>query len=665
MLPDLKGKTKEKLLKQIVKVEKALREHNHKYYALDDPAISDAEYDLSKKVLTDIYTIYPELKPENSVLNEVGSPVKSTFAKVKHDRPMLSLGNAMDVHAVADKCYPWADQRIVIEPKYDGLSLSLKFSKGLLVRATTRGDGTEGEDVTENAKTIEDIPKKIGFLGELEVRGEVYMLKSILEELNIQRADQGLKLFMNTRNAAAGSIRNQDINVVRERKLNFVAWQSIGPNIYKYHSDDIEKLKDLGFNTTKAKVFKANQFNKITAYLQRWEEKRPSLDYEIDGMVFKQDMYAIQIDLGETEHEPKWAFAYKFPPEQRETIVKSIEQQVGRTGIITPVAKLKPVKIGGVMVSSVTIHNYKEIKRLGLMKRDTVIVQRSGDVIPKIIKVVLEKRPENAKKIKRPKECPICGQPTVKEKTYIKCVNEYCGARLEARVIHFSKTLGIDNLGESIIKGLVEEGTVKNLMDVLALKIQDLMEVERVGQKLATKIWKNIDTAIEETTFPIILTALGIPGVSTSTTKDLAKCFKDWDHLMRAKYSTFYSIPGIGEKTAKTLVDWFSDEKNISTIKCLKLSNIPRKALISPTIINKLNNKAFCLTGTMLEPRDNYVQMITQYGGRITGVNSKLDYLVAGENAGSKLAKAKELGIKIINEDQLFDIINNGGDNNG
>jgi DNA ligase (NAD+) len=641
-----------------------LRHHEHLYYVLDAPEISDAEYDAMMRELQALEAAHPELVTPDSPTQRVGGKPREGFAKVAHSSPMLSLDNAMNEEELrafdkrvqdllGDEVY-----RYVAELKLDGLSLAVHYRNGKMTQAVTRGDGTVGEDVTENARTIRSIPLRAK-AGDIEVRGEVVFNKKAFERLNEERTAAGLPVFANPRNAAAGSLRVLDPTVTASRQLDFYSYFLFPvPATQKETLDD---LKHLGFKVNPHSRMCAN-IESLVEFCKEWEEKRDSLPLEIDGVVAKVDSVDQQRRLGWTAKAPRWAIAFKFPARQERTVVENIEVQVGRTGALTPVAHLKPVNVGGVMVSRATLHNEDEIERLGVHIGDTVLVERSGDVIPKVVRVV--KEGEHRKAFRMPKNCPICEGEVVRAEgeAASRCINTNCPARLKETILHWAArgVMDIDGMGDALVDQLVDKGLVKNVTDLYSLTLDDLIELERMGKKSAEKLLANIQKS-RKAPLPRLLNGLGIPFVGERTAQILAETFGDLDKIANATEEELQSAEEVGPKVSESIRRFFAEHHNRSLIEALREQGFSFEHEIRRKS-GTLTGLVFVLTGTLPNlAREDAKERIEAAGGKVTGsVSKKTNYVVAGEEAGSKLDKARELGVSVIDEAALLEMIESG-----
>ena len=654
--------------KKIEDLRDKLRHHEHLYYVLDAPEISDAEYDRLMRDLQSLEGAHPEFVTSDSPTQRVGGKPREGFAKVAHSSPMLSLDNALGEAELRefDKrvrgLLPEETFAYVAELKMDGLSLAVHYEDGRMARAVTRGDGVVGEDVTENAKTIRSIPLRLkGSRESWEVRGEVVLTQRSFEKANVERTEAGLAPFANPRNAAAGSLRVLDPSITAARQLDYFTYFLFlnGATALPSQWESLEKLHAMGFKVNPRRKL-CPDIDSLVEFCREWEEKRDSLPYEIDGVVAKVDSVEQQTRLGWTAKAPRWAIAYKFAPRQAQTVVENIDVQVGRTGALTPVAHLRPVMVSGVTVSRATLHNEDEIARLGLKIGDTVLVERSGDVIPKVVRVV--KEGEHRRAFKMPHECPICGTEVVRVEgeAASRCINTNCPARLKESILHFAArgVMDIDGMGDALVDQLVDKKLVKNVADIYRLNLEQLMDLERMGKKSAEKLLKNIDQS-RQSPLPRIINGLGIPFVGDRTAQFLADEFGDLDKIAAASEDDLQKADEVGPKIAQSIRRFFDEERNRELIERLREERFSFTYATKPKTGGPLKGLVFVLTGTLPTlSREDAKARIEAGGGRVTGsVSKKTDYVVAGEEAGSKLDKARELGVKVIDEAELIGMI--------
>ncbi len=662
----------DKIKKRAEELREKLNYHSYRYYVLDDPEITDSEYDKLFRELKEIESKYPELKTSDSPIQRVGAEPSKEFEPVVHSVPMLSLDNVMNENEFKEfhnrilKNLETNEVEYIVEHKYDGLAIELVYKDGILIEGSTRGNGITGENITNNLKTVKTIPLKLvgtDFPARLIVRGEIIMFKNDFIELNKRYEDEGKKTFANPRNAAAGSVRQLNPKITAERNLKMFVY-GVGeklPSEYnvKKLSDVYERLKKWGFNVNKNLLI-TTDVNKIIKFHNYWETNRDLLEYEIDGVVIKINKFEEQSILGELSHSPRWAIAWKFKPIEANTVVENIVVQVGRTGSLTPVALLKPVKIGGVTVSRVTLHNPDEIERLDIRIYDTVVVHRAGDVIPKISKVVIDKRPIYAKKFIFPDKCPVCGSKITRPVNEIipRCTNLKCPAQVVERLIHFTtrNAMDIDGIGDEWIKKFYKAGLLKDIADFFYLTKESLMQFKGMGEKLADNMINSIQSK-KKVPFHKFLYALGIRFIGEHTAKVLADNFNSLDELINADFEQIKSIYEIGPKAADSIYNFFHTKENIEVIEKLLKSGIT--IIYSVKKADKLKGAKIVVTGTLENfTRDEIKKVIEENGGRSTNTVSKnTDFVIAGENPGSKYKKAKELGVRIITEAEFLNLI--------
>lgn len=642
---------------------------SYEYYVLDNPTITDQEYDDYYNELLSIEEKYPELKREDSPTNRVGGAVLDKFEKVNHDHPMLSFDDIFNEEEII-----LFDERIkkvvstahyTLEPKMDGLSGSLIYKNGVLVRGATRGDGVTGEDITTNIKTIKSVPLRLTEDIDIEVRGEIYMSKKSFLEANREKIKNGEKEFANPRNAAAGSIRQLDSKVAAKRNLDFMAYFIPNPEDYgiKTQKESLEFLRKLGFVTNYKLNGYAKNVKDITNYIDSLSEKRDNLPFEIDGVVLKVDNLEDEKRLGFTSRVPRWGIAYKFPAKEVLTTLKEIKFTVGRTGKITPNAIFSPVHVSGSLVSKATLHNSDYCIDKDVRVGDTISIRKAGDVIPEVVEVKLDRRKEDSVPFKMIENCPMCNSVLVRKDANHYCKNEHCPSRKIESLIHFSSrdAMYIEGFGESIVEDFYNLGYLKNIDDFYTLdKYKDeLMLLEGFGEKSISKLLESASNS-KKNSLERLLFGLGIRYVGKKTAKILSKYYKTMDNLIKADFDELKSINDIGDVIAKSIVDYFSDEKNINLINRLKDLNLNMRYLGEEvnTSNENINGKTFVITGTLSRPRDEIKEEIEGLGGNVTGsVTKKTDYVIAGEKAGSKLTKANELGISVLTEEEYNNML--------
>jgi DNA ligase (NAD+) len=652
-----------------------LRHHEYRYHILDDPEISDSEYDRLLQRLRKLETEHPELVTPDSPTQRVGAAPRKGFQTVRHKTPMISLDNAFsfeDLEAFDRRVRDLTGRdtiEYVCEHKFDGLSLSLLYEKGKLVRGVTRGDGTTGEDVTPNVKTIRSIPlsihpallKKAALQGTFEVRGEALMTRKSFEELNEQQEEQGGKRFANARSAAAGAVRMLDHTVTASRRLDFFAYYLLvdGRVPKKRHSEVLGALAALHFRASEDWQL-CDGIGRVEKYVNRWESKREKLPYEIDGIVIKVNEITMQNELGFTSKAPRWAIAYKYPAHQETTIVNEIKVQVGRTGVLTPVAYLNPVQVGGVTVSRSTLHNMDEIERLGLHAGDTVLVERAGEVIPHVVKVM--KHGNEEKRFRMPEKCPECGTRIhhVEGEVAYRCVNVSCPARRRESLLHFAgrHAMNIDGLGDKLVDQIVEKGVVKDAADLYKLDLESLAGLERMAEKSAQNLLDEI-AASKKNTLARLVYALGIRFVGERTAQLLADRFGSMDELAKATEEELTNVSEVGPKVAEGILEFFSESANRRLIDRLRAAGVNLKSERQALKSAKFAGKTFVFTGTLSNhSREEAEALVTSHGGKPGGsVSKKTSFVVVGADPGSKYEKAKSLGVPILDESQFEKLV--------
>lgn len=656
--------------RQIHDLCETIRRHEHLYYVLDQPEISDAAYDGLLRQLQALEKEHPELATPDSPTQRVGGKPRDGFTKVAHSTSMLSLDNALDEAELRD-----FDRRVselllgepyqyAAEIKLDGLSMAVRYENGRMTQAITRGDGSVGEEVTENARTIKSLPLQVtGPLQSFEVRGEVVMPLKAFRATNAEREQAGLPLYVNPRNSAAGSLRVLDPAITAARKLDFYAYFLLvnGEPHLPSHWASLDLLHQLGFKVNPKRQL-CSDVNELQTFFRQWEQQRDELPYDIDGVVAKVDSIAQQQRLGWTAKAPRWAIALKYAARAAETEIENIGVQVGRTGALTPVAHLKPVAVGGVTVSRATLHNEDEIARLGVQIGDTVMVERSGDVIPKVTHVVREGTGRRA--FQMPTACPVCGGPVVREEgeAASRCINTNCAARLKESVLHFSarSVMDIDGMGEVLADQLVEKGLVKSVADLYQLTHAQLTSLDRMGDKSAQRIVDNLERSKTQP-LPRVLNGLGIPFVGERTAQILADTFGSLDTIAAADLDTLQRANEVGPKVAHSIHSFFRVEQNRELVERLRQAGLVFTHTVQQPLSTALAGLVFVLTGTLPTlSRDEAKKKIEDAGGKVTGsVSKKTNYVVAGEEAGSKLDKARELGIEVLDEAALLKMLEN------
>ncbi len=659
----------EKIKSRINELVECINKAIYEYYVLDNPTITDQEYDDYYNELMVLEEKFPELKRNDSPTNRVGGEVAKKFEKVTHAHPMLSFDDIFNEEEIIS-----FDERIrktisnpeyTLEPKMDGLSGSLIYEKGILIRGATRGDGITGEDITNNIKTIKSIPLRLTEDIDIEVRGEIYMSKVSFEKANVERRKNNEHEFANPRNAAAGSVRQLDSKVAARRNLSFMAYFIPNPEDYgiKTQSESLEYLRKLGFVTNYKLNSHAKNISEIIEYIENLSKERDNLPYEIDGVVLKVDNLNDEKKLGFTSRVPRWGIAYKFPAKEVLTTLKEIKFTVGRTGKITPNAIFSPVHVSGSLVSKATLHNSDYCIDKDVRIGDVVSIRKAGDVIPEVVEVKLDRRKDDTIPFKMIENCPMCNSKLIRKDANYFCTNDHCPSRKIESLIHFSSrdAMYIEGFGENIVEDFYNLGYLKNYDDFYTLdKYKDELQLlEGFGEKSITNLLSSAENT-KNNSLERLIFGLGIRYVGKKTAKILAMYYKTMDNLIKADFDELKSIPDIGDVIAKSIVDYFSEEKNINLInrlKDLKL-NMRYTGMDIDKTNDKINGKTFVITGTLSNPRDVYKEKLESLGANVTGsVTKKTDYVLAGEKAGSKLDKAKELGIQIINEDEYNELI--------
>jgi len=669
----------ERVQQQMEKLREEIRHHEYRYYVLDDPEITDAQFDALMNELKKLEREHPELITPDSPTQRVGGKPREGFVKVPHSVPMLSLDNAYSeeelrnwerrVHELSGR----KSVEFVCELKLDGMSLALRYEGGKLVRGITRGDGTTGEDVTSNVRTVRSVPlsvageklKKAGLPADFEVRGEMLMPIASFKRMNEEREKHGLSVFANPRNATAGTVRQLEPSITAQRRLDFFGYILIGEGgkaaIFDKQWDTLNALDAAGFKVNPRRAL-AKDFDEVWDFIGQCEEKRETLPYEIDGVVIKVNEVGLQRQLGFTGKAPRWAIAYKYAARAGITLIEDILVQVGRTGKLTPVAALKPVPIGGTTVSRATLHNMDEIERLGVKIGDWVEVERGGDVIPKVTRVVDDKdHPRGHKSFHMPEKCPVCGGNIARTEGEVdyRCVNQKCPAKLRETILHFASrgVMNIDGMGDALVTQLTERGLVKDVADIYKLTKADLLSLERMGDKSAQNVLNEIEHS-KQLPLERVIFGLGIRFVGERTAQFLAEHFGDLNSLMNAGEEELQQVEEVGPRIAKSIVEFFSEPKNRELVEELRAAGLTLRGKKKERG-TKLAGKTFVLTGTLSSlTRDEAKKMIEDAGGKVTGsVSKKTDYVVAGAEAGSKLDKAKELGVAVIDEEQMRELL--------
>lgn len=655
-------------------LRKQLHEHSYRYYVLDEPIIPDVEYDRLFRELQDIEREHPEWRSDDSPTQRVGAEPLSSFSQVRHETPMLSLDNVFSEQELRD-----FDRRVrgrlddgqafhyACEPKLDGIAVSLLYVDGVLVRGATRGDGRVGEDITHNVRTVDSIPLKLqgeGWPVELEVRGEIYMPRQGFEALNMRAREEGSKTFVNPRNAAAGSLRQLDSRITASRPLEMCCYGVVASDddLFSSHSGALAQLKRWGFLTS-VELAVVDDIEACLAYYEQLLSRRDQLAYDIDGIVFKVDELALQEQLGFVSRAPRWAIAHKFPAQEEVTTLRDVEFQVGRTGAVTPVAKLEPVFVGGVTVSNATLHNLDEIERLGVKLGDTVIVRRAGDVIPQVVQVVTERRGDDVRDIVIPSCCPVCESPLERApgEAVLRCTGGLvCAAQRKEGIKHFAsrKAMDIDGLGDKLVEQMVEAGLIDSVADLFRLEQAQLSGLERMGEKSAQNLLDALKKA-RNTTLPRFLFALGIREVGEATAGNLAKHFVSLEALMAADEEQLLAVDDVGPIVASHIHSFFATDHNREIIRQLREQGVhwPEERIEEGE--QPLAGQTWVLTGNLESmTRSEAKEKLQALGAKVAGsVSAKTDCVAAGANAGSKLKKAEELGVKVIDEGGLLAVL--------
>ncbi|MEZ2715362.1 NAD-dependent DNA ligase LigA [Niallia circulans] len=663
--------------KRVKELHNLLNQYGYEYYVLDNPSVPDSEYDALLNELIQLEEKFPSLKTNDSPSQRIGGEVLDMFSKVQHQKPMLSLGNAFNEADLRDfdrkvRAVIGDDFSYVCELKIDGLAVSLRYENGLFEQGATRGDGTTGEDITANLKTIRSIPLRLNQAVSLEVRGEAFMPKKSFEALNKAKDENGEEPFANPRNAAAGSLRQLDPRIAASRNLDIFLYAigDAGQTGIQSHSEGLDLLDTLGFKTNKERK-RCATIEDVLHYIEGWQEKRPHLPYEIDGIVIKVDNLVHQEQLGTTVKSPRWAIAYKFPAEEVMTKLLSIELNVGRTGVITPTAVLEPVKVAGTTVKRASLHNEDLIREKDIKLGDMVVIKKAGDIIPEVVNVLVEKRTGEEEEFLMPTHCPECESELVRieGEVALRCINPKCPAQIREGLIHFvsRNAMNIDGLGERVISQLFSEKLIEDVADLYTLQFDQLIQLERMGEKSVHNLLEAIE-ASKQNSLERLLFGLGIRHVGAKAAKTIAMEFKTMDQLMEATKEDLTAINEIGEKMADSIVTFFEQEEVIELITELKTYGVNME-YTGPLPIaveesdSVFSGKTIVLTGKLEQlSRNEAKEQIELLGGKITGsVSKKTDLVIAGEEAGSKLAKAEQLGIEVWDEERLMAELKNKG----
>ncbi len=656
---------------RIKELRATLEYHAKKYYDEDKPEITDYEYDMMMNELKSLEKQFPELIDKESLTQKVGGHVKEGFKQVEHEVPLQSLQDVFSYDELRDfddrvkkQLHDGgANLKYVVETKIDGLSMAIEYKDGKFVRAATRGNGLIGEDVSANALTIKSIPKELKEPINIIVRGEVFIGSKEFEKLNEEREVLGQSLFANARNAAAGSLRQLDSKITKTRPLDIFIFnvQKLENNPFNSHYEQLNYLDKLGFNVNPVRIL-CNNIDEAIDAITKIGEDRENLSFGIDGAVIKVDNLDYREELGTTFKTPRWAIAYKYPPEQKETLLKDIICQVGRTGAITPMAILEPVKVAGSTISKTTLHNEDFIKEKDLKIGDRVIIQKAGDVIPEVVEAVKSKRTGEEKEFIMPKVCPVCGAPTIREdgEAVTRCTGIECSAKALRNIVHFASKEGmeIDGLGYSIIEQLLDKKLINNIADIYSLKLEDVASLKKNGKKFAQNLIDAIEKSKSNDLFKLI-TGLGIRHIGAKSAKNLARKFRTMDNLMNASIEELSVQNDVGEITAKSIYEFFREEQSIDLINKLKLAGVNMESLEEENTDNRFEGKTFVLTGALSKySRDEASDIIEKLGGKTSGsVSKKTSYVLAGEDAGSKLTKAQNLGVTVITEEEFEKMI--------
>ncbi len=658
--------------KRIEELRKKTEYYAQKYYDDDKPEISDFEYDMLMVELRNLEKQYPEYKSKESLTQKVGGHVKEGFKKVSHEVPLQSLQDVFsfeEVEEFDERMKKQAQEngieklRYIVETKIDGLSAALEYKQGKFVRGATRGNGLIGEDVTENLKTVKSIPMELKDKIDITVRGEVFISKKDFENMNQEREENEEETFANARNAAAGSLRQLDSKITSQRPLDIYIFnvQKIEGKEFNSHLDELEYLKQIGFNVNPVRIA-CESIEEVKQAIIKIGNDREKLTYGIDGAVVKIDDLKFREILGSTIKVPRWAVAYKYPPERKETVLKDIICQVGRTGVVTPMAILEPVKVAGSTISKTTLHNEDFIKEKELKIGDTVVIQKAGDVIPEIVEVVKSKRTGKETEFEMPKNCPVCGAPTIREEgeAATRCTGVECPAKLYRNLVHFvsREAMDISGLGENIIQQLLDKELIHNIADIYELTFEEISTLKKNGKKFAQNLIDAIEKS-KQNDLSKLITALGIRHVGVKAAKTLSRKYKEMDNLMKADYEELSQINDIGPIVANSIATFFSESQTIDLIEKLKNAGVNMKSLEEESEDKRFEGKTFVLTGSLQEfTRGEASTIIERFGGKTSGtVSKKTDFVLAGEEAGSKLTKAQNLGIQIITETEFKEMI--------
>ncbi len=654
---------------EAARLQRELRYHAERYYVYDSPEISDYDYDMMYARLLALETEYPELTTPDSPTQRVGGKALDKFEKVTHAVKMNSLSDVFSYDEIREFCERVSQSvknaEYSVEPKIDGLSVSLRYENGVFVQGATRGDGDVGEDVTQNLKTVYSIPLSLSKPLDLTVRGEVYMPRGVFEKINEKREKEGKALMANPRNAAAGSLRQLDSKITAERKLDIFVFNFQAGDIYEdghapaLHSETLDTLSSLGFKVLEETVV-TDSVEGIIAHIERLGALRDSLAYDIDGVVIKLNSLSDRETMGEGTNTPKWAVAYKFPPEEKETKLEDITIAVGRTGVLTPTAVLSPVRLAGTTVSRATLHNLDFIRERGIMLGDTVVVRKAGDIIPEVVRTKAERRDGSEREFNMPTVCPSCGEPVFRDEgAAVRCTNSSCPAQISRSIEHFASkgAMNIDGLGPQIVELLIDSGLIRDAADLYSLRAEDIEKLDRMGKRSAANLLKSIENS-KSAGLERLIYSLGIRNVGEIAAAALAAHFKTLDACFEATAEELCSLPDFGEITALCVIEYFSHPQNRELCSRLKAAGLVTEA-VAKQASSGFAGLTFVLTGTLpTMSRDEASALIKTNGGKVSGsVSGKTDYVVAGDAAGSKLTKAQQLGVKIISEEELLAMI--------
>lgn len=657
--------------KRIEELTKTLQEHNHRYYVLNEPSISDYEFDMLLEELKRLEAEYPQYAHPNSPTKRVGGDITENFPKVRHKHRMLSLSNSYSEEEIVEfieriQREIGGDTEFTLELKYDGAAISIRYDNGAFAQAVTRGDGSEGEDISANVRTIRSIPLQLkgDYPDEFEIRGEIFFPWPAFNKLNAEREEIGEPLFANPRNTAAGTLKLQDSSIVASRGLDCFLYGVYGDVGLDNHWDSVHQAAEWGFKVPPAdkKYFaKVTSIEEIMDFIHYWDQERHNLDFEIDGIVIKVNRYATQEELGSTAKSPRWAIAYKFKAEAAQTVLNEVTYQVGRTGAITPVANLKPVLLAGTTVKRASLHNADQIAKLDLREGDTVLVEKGGEIIPKVTGVVMEKRPANTQPLQYITHCPECGTELIRREGEAQhyCPNDTgCPPQIKGRIEHFisRKAMNIDGLGEETVEQLYDEQLIGGIADLYILTKEQLLPLERMAEKSAQKLIDGVE-ASKQIPFERVLFAIGIRYVGETVAKKLARHFKNIDALMAASQEELVAVDEIGERIAESVITFFQKQDNLDIVNRLKECGLQMEVEETEgPASDKLAGQTFVVSGVFNMSRDELKTLIESNGGKVgSGVTGKTDYLVRGEGMGpSKLAKAEKLGVKMISEEEFL-----------